>query len=139
MIKDVAEWQKYVKVPDLAGKCSEGWEEALEAKSRIDQEKYLTMVVMGTGIFEQLHMLMTFEDTLMNFLLEPEAMHELIDVICEYRLTYMKLVVENLHPDCIVSHDDWGQKTACSCRRRYGESSLRSLTESFMIISIHRE
>ena len=22
---------------------------------------------MGTGIFEQLHMLMTFEDTLMNF------------------------------------------------------------------------
>lgn len=65
---------------------------------------------MGTGIFEQLHMLMTFEDTLMNFLLEPEAMHELIDVICEYRLTYMKLVVENLHPDCIVSHDDWGAK-----------------------------
>ena len=110
VIKDVAEWQKYVKVPDLAGKCSEGWEEALEAKSRIDQEKYLTMVVMGTGIFEQLHMLMTFEDTLMNFLLEPEAMHELIDVICEYRLTYMKLVVENLHPDCIVSHDDWGAK-----------------------------
>ena len=110
MIKDVAEWQKYVKVPDLTGKCSEGWEEALEAKSKIDQEKYLTMVVMGTGIFEQLHMLMTFEDTLMNFLLEPEAMHELIDVICEYRLTYMKLVVEHLHPDCIVSHDDWGAK-----------------------------
>ena len=37
-------------------------------------------------------------------------MHELIDVICEYRLTYMKLVVEHLHPDCIVSHDDWGAK-----------------------------
>ena len=35
---------------------------------------------------------MTFEDTLTNFLLEPEAMHELIDAICEYRLTYMKLI-----------------------------------------------
>ena len=34
---------------------------------------------------------------------------KLIDVICEYRLTYMKLVVEHLHPDCIVSHDDWGK------------------------------
>ena len=66
---------KYVKVPDLTGKCSEGWEEALEAKSRIDQEKYLTMVVRNRD-FWQLHMLMTFEDTLMNFLLEPEAMHE---------------------------------------------------------------
>ena len=112
VIKDITEWKKYVKVPDLAGKCAEGWEEALEAKSKIDQDKYLTMVVMGTGIFEQLHMLMTFEDTLVNFLLEPEAMHELIDVICEYRLTYMKLIVEHLHPDCIMSHDDWGSKNS---------------------------
>ena len=112
VIKDITEWKKYVKVPDLAGKCAEGWEEALEAKSKIDQDKYLTMVVMGTGIFEQLHMLMTFEDTLVNFLLEPEAMHELIDVICEYRLTYMKLIVEHLHPDCIMSHDDWGSRTS---------------------------
>ena len=101
VIKDVAEWQKYVKVPDLMAKCQDGWEDAIAAEKAIDHDKYLTMVVMGTGIFEQLHMLMTFEDTLMNFLLEPEAMHELIDVICEH-----------LHPDCIVSHDDWGSKTS---------------------------
>ena len=112
VIKDITEWQKYVKVPDLMGKCQEGWEAAIEAEKAIDHEKYLTMVVMGTGIFEQLHMLMTFEDTLMNMLLEPEAMQELIDVICEYRLTYMKLIVEHLHPDLIVSHDDWGSKTS---------------------------
>ncbi|HCE78477.1 MAG TPA: uroporphyrinogen decarboxylase (URO-D), partial [Lachnospiraceae bacterium] len=112
VIKDITEWRKYVKVPDLAGKCSEGWETAIENEKAIDHEKYLTMVVMGTGIFEQLHMLMTFEDTLMNMLLEPEAMKELIDVICDYRLTYMKLIVEHLHPDCIVSHDDWGSRTS---------------------------
>ena len=112
VIKDVAEWKKYVKIPDLAAHCSQGWEDAIAARDAIDQDKYLTMTVMGTGIFEQLHMLMTFEDTLTNFLLEPEAMHELIDAICEYRLTYMKLIVEHLHPDCIVSHDDWGSKTS---------------------------
>lgn len=112
VIKDITEWRKYVKVPDLVGKCSEGWETAIENEKAIDHEKYLTMVVMGTGIFEQLHMLMTFEDTLMNMLLEPEAMKELIDVICDYRLTYMKLIVEHLHPDCIVSHDDWGSRTS---------------------------
>ncbi|MDO5411200.1 MAG: uroporphyrinogen decarboxylase family protein [Lachnospiraceae bacterium] len=112
VVQDITEWKKYVKVPDLAAKCAEGWEDAIAAEKAIDHDKYLTMVVMGTGIFEQLHMLMTFEDTLMNFLLEPEAMHELIDVICEYRLTYMKLIVEHLHPDCIVSHDDWGAKNS---------------------------
>ena len=112
VIQDISEWREYVKVPDLIGRCSSGWEDAIAAEKAIDHDQYLTMVVMGTGIFEQLHMLMTFEDTLCNFLMEPEAMHELIDVICEYRLTYMKLVVEHLHPDCIVSHDDWGSKTS---------------------------
>ena len=27
-------------------------------------------------------------------------------------LTYMKLIVEHLHPDVIVSHDDWGSKNS---------------------------
>ena len=112
VIKDITEWRKYVKVPDLIGRCQEGWEAAIEAEKAIDHDKYLTMTVMGTGIFEQLHMLMTFEDTLMNMLEEPEAMAELIDVICEYRLNYMKLIVEHLHPDMICSHDDWGSKNS---------------------------
>lgn len=112
VIQDISKWQDYVKVPDLVKNCSEGWEEAIAARDAVDCDKYLTMTVMGTGIFEQLHMLMTFEDTLMNLLLEPEAMHELIDAICEYRLTYMKLIVENLHPDCILSHDDWGSQNS---------------------------
>lgn len=114
VIQDIEEWEKYVKVPDLIGKCSEGWETAIANKAAIDQDKYLTMVVMGTGIFEQLHMLMTFEDTLMNLIDEEveDKMKELIDVITEYRLTYMKLICENLHPDVIISHDDWGSKTS---------------------------
>lgn len=112
VIKDVAEWQKYLKVPDLMANCQEGWEDAIAAKAAIDQDKYLTATIMGTGIFEQLHMLMTFEDTLMNMLIEPEAMAEVIDEIFKYRMTYMKLIVEHLHPDMIISHDDWGSKTS---------------------------
>ena len=111
IIKDITEWQKYVKVPDILGKCSDGWEESVAAREAIPEE-YVATTIMGTGIFEQLHMLMTFEDTLMNMLTEPEAMAELIDVICEYRLNYMKLICENLHPDMIISHDDWGSKTS---------------------------
>ena len=99
-------------MPDLIGRCSEGWETAIENEKAIDHDRYLTCVIMGTGIFEQLHMLMTFEDTLCNMLEEPDDMEELIDAICEYRLTYMKLIVEHLHPDLIISHDDWGSKTS---------------------------
>lgn len=110
VIQDIEEWQKYVKVPDLRANCSEGWETALENKKRIQEEGYLATTIMGTGVFEELHMLMTFEDTLCNFLMYPDEMHELIDVIVEYRMEYFRLIVENLHPDAIISHDDWGSK-----------------------------
>ena len=111
VIKDIENWKKYVKVPDLRANCSEGWEVAQKNKAAIDSSEYFSMTIMGTGIFEQLHMLMTFEDTLCNLLVYPDEIHELIEVITEYRLEYMKLIVENLHPDAILSHDDFGSKT----------------------------
>lgn len=111
VIRDIEEWEKYVRVPDLRANCSQGWETALKNKEAIP-EGFLSMTVMGTGIFEQLHMLMTFEDTLMNLLLYPKEMHEIIEVVADFRLEYMKLIVENLHPDVICSHDDWGSEHA---------------------------
>jgi uroporphyrinogen-III decarboxylase len=107
---DVTEWQKYVKVPDLRANCSTGWENARQQAEKIHSQGKLTISVLGTGVFEQCHYLMGFEDTLVNLLAEPESMKELIEVITEYRLTMMKLYVENLHPDVIMSHDDWGTK-----------------------------
>ena len=53
---------------------------------------------------------MGFEDTLANMLIEPEAMAELVEMVGTYRFTYMKLLVDNLKPDIILSHDDWGSK-----------------------------
>ena len=109
---DVTRWQESVKVPDLIANCSDGWEDALSAASQVDRSEKLVLGFMGTGIFEQSHFLMGFEDALMNLLLEPESMQELVDAIAEYRFRYAKLLVDNLHPDIILSHDDWGSKTS---------------------------
>lgn len=107
---DVTNWKQYVKVPDLVANCSTGWEDAMDTIEKIDKSEKLVTCFMGTGIFEQCHYLMGFEDTLTNLLLEPDAMHELIDVIAEYRFQYAKLLIDHLHPDVILSHDDWGTK-----------------------------
>lgn len=113
---DVTEWKKYIKVPDLKANCSEGWEDVLLLKEEIHAQGKLAMAFMGTGIFEQCHYLMGFEDTLMNLLMEPEDMHELVDAIGEYRFQYAKLLVDQLHPDAILSHDDWGSKDSLFMR-----------------------
>jgi hypothetical protein len=112
VVPDITRWRDYVKVPDIVGACSDPalWRPALEAAAQVDRDKYLVTAFMGTGIFEQCHYLMGFEDTLMNLLEEPECMLELIGVIGEFRFNYLKLLVDNFKPDVILSHDDWGSK-----------------------------
>ena len=111
VLRDVTKWRE-LKIPDLAGAAGDpaSWTPALKAAAAVNRDEQLVMGFMGTGVFEQLHFLMGFEDTLANMLMEPEAMAELIEAVGEYRYTYMKLLVDNLKPDIILSHDDWGSK-----------------------------
>lgn len=109
---DVTRWREYVHAPDLAANCTEGWEECVQAARDAAKGEKLLTAFMGTGIFEQCHFLMGFEDTLTNLYEHPQEMHELIEYITEYRLSYVKLLIDNLHPEAIFSHDDWGTKEA---------------------------
>ena len=109
---DVTRWRETVHAPDLAAHCTEGWASCRrQARAACGEEKLLAGF-MGTGIFEQCHFLMGFEDTLTNLYEHPQEMHELIEYILEYRLGYVKLLIDNLRPDVIFSHDDWGTKDA---------------------------
>ena len=111
-IPDVAKWRETLKVPDLRAGIDNDWSAALELKAKIDAEgQRFSMAFMATGVFEQLHFLMGFEDTLMNLIRRPNQIMELCEIIGEYRLTFAKLLVENLKPAVILSHDDWGTKT----------------------------
>ena len=108
---DVTHWEETVHAPDLAANCAAGWEDCRAARSAAGEEKLLAGF-MGTGIFEQCHFLMGFENTLTALYEHPDEMHRLIDYITDYRLGYVKLLIDNLHPDVIFSHDDWGTKDA---------------------------
>ena len=109
---DVTRWEETVHAPDLAANCAQGWEACRTAARSAAGEEKLLAGFMGTGIFEQCHFLMGFENTLTALYEHPEEMHRLIDYITDYRLGYVKLLIDNLHPDVIFSHDDWGTKDA---------------------------
>lgn len=109
--KDITEWKKYVKAPDSIN-ASLDWTQANNQAAEIHKQGKLTMSLMATGLFEQSHYLMGFEDALVNLLIEPDASHELLDYITEFKLSYAKILVENFHPDVVLFHDDWGSKTS---------------------------
>ena len=108
---DITRWRETVHAPDIAA-CTEGWETCRATARAACGEEKLLAGFMGTGIFEQCHFLMGFEDTLTNLYEHPQEMHALIDYITTYRLLYVKLLIDNLRPDVIFSHDDWGTKDA---------------------------
>lgn len=112
VVKDVTTWREFTKVPDLIANCSAAnlWEPYLEAASKVDRSESLLMMFAPTGVFERLHFLMGFEDTFINLMTEPEAMEDLCAAIGEYRYNGFKLMVDTVHPDMMLSHDDWGSK-----------------------------
>ena len=113
---DVTRWREYVHAPDISANCTAGWEEFAAFSRASAGEDRLVASFMPAGIFEQCHYLMGFEDTLANLYEHPQEMHELIDYITEYRLQYVKMVIEGMRPDVIFSHDDWGAKEALFMR-----------------------
>lgn len=109
---DVTHWRDYVHAPDLEANCSEGWEMWAQRAREAAGDQKVICGFMGTGIFEQTHFLMGFEDTLTNLYEHPDEMHELIDYITDYRIRYVKMLIDGLQPEAIFSHDDWGTKEA---------------------------
>ena len=109
---DITRWREYVHAPDIEADCQKGWEPFIGMGRAAAGEDKLLTAFWPTGLFEQCHFLMGFEDTLANFYEHPQEMHELIDYLTEFRLKYAEMLIDKLQPDAILSHDDWGAKEA---------------------------
>ena len=114
VIKDITRWRDYVHAPDIIANTSNqaDWEGFRNYVRGLAGDERLVAGFMATGIFEQCHFLMPFQEVLTNLYDHPDEMHELIDYITEFRLTYVRHLIDNLQPDAIFSHDDWGTKDA---------------------------
>lgn len=114
VIKDITRWRDYVHAPDVVAGSSdpEAWKEFREKQRAKASGERLVAGFMGTGIFEQCHFLMPFQEVLTALYDHPREMHELIEYITEFRLAYVKQIIDGLQPDVIFSHDDWGTKDA---------------------------
>lgn len=109
VVKDITKWRDVVKAPSLET-TEESWAFVKERAAAIDRNEQFLTIFGAPGIFEQLHYLMGMDDTLINFYEEPEAMHELIDYITDYKLGVAKELISHLQPDCLLHHDDWGSQ-----------------------------
>ena len=109
VIKDITKWRDYVKFPEIPDL---DWSEAKKTIEGIDRETTLVMVPSFRGLFERAHCLMPFEEVLISLYEEPEAMYEFFGAYADWKLKVFEMLIDNLKPDILHSHDDWGSKTS---------------------------
>lgn len=109
VIKDVTHWRDYVKFPEIDNL---DWSGALAQLSVVNRETTLVMVPSFYGPFERAHALMPFEDVFCAMYEDPEAMYDLFGALTDWKIKAVGLVIDNLQPDIIHSHDDWGSLTS---------------------------
>ena len=109
VIKDITKWRDYVKFPEIPNL---DWSDAKKTIEGIDRETTLVMVPSFRGLFERAHCLMPFEEVLISLYEEPESMYEFFDAYADWKLKVFEQLIDNLKPDILHTHDDWGSKTA---------------------------
>lgn len=107
-IKDINRWREDITSPDIS--IDLDWSGAQKAQEEVRAAGKLSVSLMPTGIFELSHYLMGFEDFFINIMTEQEDMHDLLDYLTSFKMTYLELLVKNLKPDVVLWHDDWGSK-----------------------------
>lgn len=107
VVKDIENWDRYVKVPSLENL---DWGPAQKVAEGVDRKEKFVGIMFGGGLFERSHFLLGMENALMDYLEYPDEMKELLSVIKDYKISYIRQMTEKVHPDIIFYHDDWGSK-----------------------------
>ncbi|MBR2717484.1 MAG: uroporphyrinogen decarboxylase, partial [Oscillospiraceae bacterium] len=109
VVKDIEDWQSYVHAPSLKF-SDELWGAAKEIYDAVDGTKAYKAAFIAPGLFEQCHNLCSMEEALMNYLISPDEMHDLIKYLTDWELEVAEGICSNLHPDALFHHDDWGSE-----------------------------
>ena len=106
---DITEWKEQLKVPDV-DKWDIHWESAWAQRDAAHADDKIAMSFLPCGVFEEAHHILGFEEALVDFLVEPEDMHDLVEALFEHKMKCVKRQMEGWKPDGFLIHDDWGSK-----------------------------
>ena len=109
VIKDIEEWQKYLKVPQVVYDA-QVWEPFIEAAEKVDRNEQFCTSAVFPGIFEQSHYLLEIQNCLMAFYEYPDEMKEILEQITEFEMQLAKEICKYIKPDALFHHDDWGSQ-----------------------------
>lgn len=102
---DVTKWRESIKIPDLD---AIDWESSAKEMEPFYHPDKMSSFWILNGPFERLHSIIGIEDAFMSFYDEPEAVHDFMEFITEFKIKLLGKLIDHYKVDIILFHDDWG-------------------------------
>ena len=99
IISDITKWKEQVRFPDLS---AVDWDEISSQEAIRSKKDALKAVTIWMGLFERTTVLMPFEDCLVNYLLYPDEMFDLVQSIADYKIDLIHRIAQYMAPDIII-------------------------------------
>lgn len=110
-VPDITQWRKYLEMPFPDPNAFDWSVDEENAKSFDRENKAVSVAVGGTGAGSPYNAMVKFlghEGASIAMLTEPEAWHELINLLTDWEVAVIKRAIEVYKPDIICTSDDLG-------------------------------
>lgn len=108
VVNDLGNWRNEVKIPFEELDSYDFAADAERQAAGWDRENQAGAVILLEGHFERLHSLMGFEEALVAFYTDPEAVCDFFEELTAYKLECLRKIKKYYNPDIVIYHDDWG-------------------------------
>ena len=105
VISDITKWREEVRFPDISGI---DWEAAAARDtSYLDPNKVTNFYGLANGVFERIHFMLGFEETMMALAEEPEEVAALANAIADLYCQIIEKIGQYYKPDYFTLLDDY--------------------------------
>ncbi len=129
-ISDFAKWKEELEFPDISKVDFAADGKKLAANLDPDRPHIYECV---EGIFERLHEMIPFDESLLAFYEEPELLEEFFQKMADYKIETCQKVFDNYgRIDGVLYHDDWGTQRAGFFSKEMFREQLMPSTSRFL-------
>ena len=105
LITDLTCWRDQMEIPNVADR---DWTGIANAVAEVNRDTTLVQGFVHMGLFERSYLLLGMEEALINYMLESEAMSDLLGALADYKIEVIAKFHEVVHLDMVWYGDDWG-------------------------------
>jgi hypothetical protein len=105
VITDLTHWGEQIEIPDV---LDQDWDSVANAVAKVDRETTLVQGFVHMGLFERSYLLLGMEEALVNYMLEPALMFDLLGALADYKIKVITRFHKVANLDMVWYGDDWG-------------------------------